>query len=283
MKDSIRESLSYWELYLKMLLVKRKIIPQSVSFGNDRQQYFLYYEPENINSDKVIIWVHGGGWNAGSPKLFDFVGQCAAKNGFRFVSLGYRLSPKNKYPSQIEDICHGYQAAVSFLNRKGADTTQIIISGPSAGAHLSAILCYSKKIQKAFDIDISPVIGFIGVGGPYSFSEKQTLAVRLLLNQLFPQNYDRTQGEPCALMEASAIPMLLIQSRHDGLISYSCAERFYEKAQALGTPCELYSVTDRRNTHSWYTAGMFLETRETNQGLNKFFSWIEQIEKDVHA
>ena len=76
---------------------------------------------------------------------------------------------------------------------------------------------------------------------------------------------------------------LLIQSRHDGLISYSCAERFYEKAQALGNPCELYSVTDRRNTHSWYTAGMFLETRETNQGLNKFFSWIEQIEKDVHA
>ena len=85
----------------------------------------------------------------------------------------------------------------------------------SAGAHLSAILCYSKKIQKAFGIDISPVTEFIGVSASYSFSEKQTLAVRLLLNQLFPKNYDRTQGEPCSPMEASAIPMLLIQSRHD--------------------------------------------------------------------
>ncbi len=277
MKDSIRESLSYWGLYRKIFQVKKMIKPQAVSFGNGRQQYFLYYEPEHIASDKVIIWVHGGGWNAGSPKLFDFVGQCVAKNGYRFFSLGYRLSPKNKYPCQIEDVCIGYQTAITFLKRKGIDHAKIIISGPSAGAHLSAILCYSQKVKAQYGVDLSNVIGFIGVGGPYSFSGKQSLSVRLLLNQLFAKGYDRTQGEPCSLMEKSNIPMLLIQSRHDGLISYSCAEDFYHKAQALGNKCELYSVVDKKNTHSWYTAGMFLETRETNQGLDKFFTWIEKI------
>ncbi len=277
MKDSTRESLSYWGLYMKMLKVKKEIKPQSVSYGNDRQQYFLYYEPNNRTSDKVIVWVHGGGWNAGSPKLFDFVGQCVAGNGCRFLSLGYRLSPKNKYPCQIEDVCDGYKAAIAFLNKKGIDTSKIVMSGSSAGAHLSAILCYSNKIQEQYDVDISHVIGFIGVGGPYSFSGKQSLSVRLLLDQLFAKGYDRTQGEPCALMTKSAIPMLLIQSKHDGLIAYSCAEDFYHKAHALGNPCELYSVVDKKNTHSWYTAGMFLETRETNQGLDKFFTWIEKI------
>lgn len=261
-----------------MFQVKKVVKPHAVSFGNDRQQYFLYYEPTHITSDKVIVWVHGGGWNAGSPKLFDFVGQCASKNGYRFLSLGYRLSPKNKYPCQMEDVCIGYKAAIAFLEQKGIDHSKIIISGPSAGAHLSAILCYSKKVQEQFDVDLSNVIGFIGVGGPYSFSGKQTLSVRLLLNQLFAKGYDRTQGEPCSLMEGSRIPMLLIQSRHDGLISYSCAEDFYHKAQALGNPCELYSVIDKKNTHSWYTAGMFLETREENQGLDKFFTWIENME-----
>lgn len=277
MKDSIRESLSYWGLYMKMLRVKKEIKPQAVSFGSDSHQYFLYYEPQTRTTDKVIIWVHGGGWNAGSPKLFDFVGQCVAKNGCRFVSLGYRLSPKNKYPCQIEDVCHGYQAAITFLNQKGINASKIVISGPSAGAHLSSILCYSKKIQETYDIDISPVIGFIGVGGPYRFSGKDSLSVRLLLDQLFAKGYDRAQGEPCSLIEKSDIPMLLIQSRHDGLISYSCAEDFYKKARNLAIPCELYSVTDKRNTHSWYTAGMFLETRETNQGLDRFFTWIETI------
>lgn len=276
-RDSIRESLSYFGLYRKMHRVKKCMIPESVSFGSHKDQYFLYYEPEHTVSDKIIMWVHGGGWNAGTPKYFDFVGQCVANAGYRFVSIGYRLSPKNKYPCQIEDVCAGYKAALRYLNDKKIDTSKVIVSGPSAGAHLSSILCYSKSVQDTYDVDVSNVVGFIGVGGPYSFSVRTSLSVKLLLNQLFEKNYDRTKGEPCLLMDASDIPMLLIQSRHDGLIDFSCAEEFYNKAVSLGNACELYEVVDKKNTHSWYTAGMFLETREENKGLDKFFSWIEIV------
>lgn len=277
MIDSIRENLSYFSLYRKMLKVKKIVLPEYVSFGKDKQQYFLYYEPEMIISDKIIIWVHGGGWNAGNPRYFDFVGQCVARAGYRFISLGYRLSPKNKYPSQIEDVCLGYKAAIDFLNEKNIDTSKLIVSGPSAGAHLTSIFCYSKKVQEAMNIDISNILGFIGVGGPYSFSVKTSLSVKILLNQLFAREYDRNEGEPCYLMDKNDIPMLLIQSKHDGLINYFCAENFQKKAIEIGNICELYSVTDKKNTHSWYTAGMFLETREENQSLNKFFSWIEEL------
>lgn len=276
MNDSVRESLSYFGLYGKMLQVKKIYKPQIVWFGRDKNQYFLYYDPGKPVSDKVIIWIHGGGWNAGTPKYFDFVGQCAAKAGYRFISLGYRLSPKNKYPCQIEDVCLGFNSALDFLNLKEIDTSKVIVSGSSAGAHLASILCYSEKVQEEFNVDVSKVSGFIGIGGPYSFSGKQSFPVRILLNQLFERNYDRTLGEPCSLMIKSQIPMLLIQSKHDGLIDYSCAELFDEKAKEIGNKCELYSVVDQKNTHSWYTAGMFLETREKNRGLDKFFSWIEQ-------
>ena len=277
MHDSIRDSFSNFRLYRKMLRVKKRMIPESVSFRQDKDQYFLYYEPKHTVSNKIIIWLHGGGWNAGTPKYFDFVGQCVANAGYRFVSIGYRLSPKNKYPCQIEDVCAGYKAALRYLNDKKINTSKVIVSGPSAGAHLSSILCYSKSVQETYDVDVSNVIGFIGVGGPYSFSVHTSLSVKLLLGQLFEKNYDRTKGEPCTLMNESDIPMLLIQSRHDGLIDFSCAERFYEKAVSLGNACELYEVVDKKNTHSWYTAGMFLETREENKGLDKFFSWIETI------
>ncbi len=225
-----------------------------------------------MKSDKVIIWVHGGGWNSGSPKYFDFVGQCVAGAGYRFISLGYRLSPKNKYPCQIEDVCAGYNAALRYLNQKKINTSKVIVSGPSAGAHLSSILCYSKSTQEKYHVDVSNIIGFIGVGGPYSFSVPASLSVKILLDQLFAKDYDRTKGEPCSLMTKNHIPMLLIQSKHDGLINYSCAERFYEKAKSIGNECELYEVIDRKNTHSWYTARMFLETRNENKGLDKFFS-----------
>ena len=278
MNDSLRESLSYFGLYRKMFRIRKKYIPEKVSYGRDREQYFLYYEPDEILSDKIIVWTHGGGWNAGNPKFFDYVGQCVCGQGYRFVSLGYRLSPKYKYPCQIKDVCEAFNSAVSYLKEKGIDVSKIIVAGPSAGAHLTSIMCYSRKVQKKYGVDASNIIGFIGSGGPYSFREDQGLTIKLLLGQLFRKGYDRRKGEPVALMGKSHIPMLLIQSRHDGLLEYACAEDFAARAKELGNVCELYSVTDKKNTHSWYTAGMFMETREENKGLDKFFSWIEEKE-----
>lgn len=277
MNDSLRESLSYFGLYMKMFAVKKTVKPEYISFGEHKDQYFLYYEPTNVISDKIFVWVHGGGWNAGSPKFFDFVGQAMAGYGYRFISIGYRLSPKNKYPCQIEDVCRGYNAAIDYLRSKNADVSKIVVSGPSAGAHLSSILVYNNAIRERMKVDISGVIGFIGVGGPYSFKTKTTTSVKLLLNQLFEKDYNREEGEPCQLMDKSNIPMLLIQSEHDGLIDYSCAEMFIRRALEIGNKCELYSVVDKKNTHSWYTAGMFLESRDKNKGLNKLLSYVESL------
>lgn len=301
MNDYLRESFSYFGLFKKVAKVKKIIEPEYFYFGEDensgvfrdgdkggescaagcddrkKDMYFLYYEPKNVISDKIIVWVHGGGWNAGDPKFFDYVGQCVAGAGYRFVSIGYRLSPKHKYPCQINDVCAGFNAAVNFLRKKNIDTSKIIVSGPSAGAHLTSIMCYSKDIQQANHVDISSIIGYIGFGGPYSFRNDNSLTLKMLLNQLFKKGDDKKIGEPVSLMTKNHIPMLLIQSKHDGIISFACAEDFARKAQDVGNSCEIYSVIDKKNTHSWYTAGLFLEPREENKALDKFFSWIEQL------
>ena len=160
--DYIRENLSYYPIYFRLLFkTKKEFTPERVDYGTDKEQYFLYYEPKERVSDKIVIWIHGGGWNAGNPKFFDYVGQCMARQGYRFVSIGYRLSPKNKYPAQIIDVCNAYNAAIKYLNDKGIDTSRVIVSGPSAGAHLSSILCYSKKVQDEYKADVSNVIGYI--------------------------------------------------------------------------------------------------------------------------
>lgn len=274
MDDFLREKSSYLGIYKKLLTSKKTIKPKCISYGENGSQYFLYYEPDKLSSEKVIIWIHGGGWNTGSPKLFDFVGQAIAKEGYRFISIGYRLSPIFKYPTQIEDVCNAYNAALNYLNDHDIESDKLIITGSSAGAHLGSILVYNNKIQKEMGVDISKVIGFAGIGGPYSFSANTILPVEIMLEQLFAKNYDRTLGEPCSLMDKSEIPALLIQSRHDGLVDFSCAENFYEKAMDLGNNCELYEVIDVKNTHSWYTVGMFLENREENKAFDKLLTWI---------
>ena len=275
MNDYMRESLSYFGLFWRMFRIKKTIKPERVSYGSDKEQYFHYYEPDDVISDKIVFWVHGGGWNSGNPKAFDYVGQCIAGAGYRMISGGYRLSPKFKYPTQIKDVCACYNAAIRYLTGKGIDTSKVIVVGPSAGAHLTSIMCYCKKVQELCHVDISNIIGYVGFGGPYSFRKDQSRTLGILLGMLFKKGYNRRKGEPVSLMSKNHIPMLLIQSRHDGLIEYECAEDFAKKAKELGVDCELYSVEDKKNTHSWYTAGLFMENRQENKGLDKFFSWIE--------
>ena len=278
MIDYIRENLSYYPIFFRLLFkTKKEFTPEFVSYGNDKDQYFLYYEPAYPISDKVVFWIHGGGWNAGDPKFFDYVGQNMARAGYRFVSIGYRLSPKNKYPVQLEDVCCAYNAAIRYLRDKGIDTSRTVVSGPSAGAHLSSIMCYSKDAQDRYNVDISDVIGFAGFGGPYSFRKSATNTLKMLINMLFAKGYDRRQGEPLSLMTKNHIPMLLIQSRHDGLVGFECAEDFADKAKTLGIKCEIYEVEDKRNTHSWYTAGCFLFERSENKTLDRFIGWIEGL------
>ena len=275
MKDYMREMFSYPGLFWRMHRCKKTIIPEAVSYGSDENQYFLYYEPLKPVSEKIIYWVHGGGWNSGTPRIFDYVGQCIAGEGYRMISGGYRLAPKHKYPAQVKDVCACYNAAIKHLEKKGIDTSKVIVVGPSAGAHLTSIMCYCEKVQKLCHVDISNIIGYIGFGGPYSFRDDQTKTISILLSQLFKKGYNRRKGEPVTLMTKNHIPMLLIQSRHDGVIEYGCAEDFAEKAKKVGNECEIYTVEDKKNTHSWYTAGLFLETRKENRGLDMFFSWIE--------
>lgn len=274
--DYIRENLSYYPIFFRLLFkTKKEFTPERVDYGTDKEQYFLYYEPKERVSDKIVIWIHGGGWNAGNPKFFDYVGQYMARAGYRFVSIGYRLSPKNKYPAQIIDVCNAYNAAIKYLNDKGIDTSKVIVSGPSAGAHLSSILCYSKKVQDEYKVDVSNVIGYIGVGGPYSFRKSQSMTLKMLLGMLFAKGYDRTEAEPWSLMTKNHIPMLLIQSRHDGLLEFECAEDLAGKAEMVGNSYEIYEVEDKRNTHSWYTAGYFLFERNESKTLDKYMTWIE--------
>ncbi len=277
MSDYLREMCSYPKLYHKLAKVKKEIVPERVDYGSNKNQYLLHFAPKGDKKDIVVVWVHGGGWNAGTPDEFKYVGQHFAMQGYHCISLGYRLSPKNKYPIQTEDVCKAFNKGIEYLETQGVDCSKVVVTGPSAGAHLSAILCYSKEDQEKYGVNIDKIAGFIGVAGPYYFQGKIIKTVQVLLWQLFSKGYDRTKAEPYSLIARNHIPMLLIHSKHDGLIDFEMSEKFYEKAKELEIKCELYEVTDKINTHSAYSAGMFLETRSTNKALDKLYSWIEGL------
>src|SRR5262245_53951430 len=88
----------------------------------------------------VLVWIHGGGWMAGSRDtgigiLALFVGR-----GYICASIEYRFSSEAVFPAQIHDC----KCAIRFLRAKAKeynlDPDRIGVWGSSAGGHLAALL-----------------------------------------------------------------------------------------------------------------------------------------------
>jgi acetyl esterase/lipase len=88
----------------------------NVSYGGDTAQKMDVYLPEGRSSSrtKVIILIHGGGWNAGNKTdLTYYINLFRNKlPEYAIFNLNYRLvSAVNKFPVQEEDI----RTALNFI------------------------------------------------------------------------------------------------------------------------------------------------------------------------
>lgn len=88
---------------------------------------------ENAPLDKVIIYLHGGGFCIGSINTFRyFTSRLAKATGIKVLYVEYRLAPEHPFPSALEDIISVYQSLLS----QGISSENIIFVGDSAGAGL---------------------------------------------------------------------------------------------------------------------------------------------------
>ncbi|MDF3414561.1 alpha/beta hydrolase [Sulfitobacter sp. M57] len=95
--------------------------------------------PRNLSSDKVVLYLHGGGFVFGSPKVYAaLAGQLAQRLGARVVLPRYRLAPEHIFPAASDDV----RAAWDGLLRSGIAPDRIVIGGDSAGGALTLSLLH---------------------------------------------------------------------------------------------------------------------------------------------
>jgi acetyl esterase/lipase len=112
----------------------------------------------------VMIMIHGGGWRGGdkaSPpivgaKMRHFVG-----HGYIYVSINYRLSPREpasdgiKHPTHAMDCAKAIAWIHDHVAEYGGDPARMHLMGHSAGGHLAAILGINERFLKAHGKDLS--------------------------------------------------------------------------------------------------------------------------------
>jgi monoterpene epsilon-lactone hydrolase len=117
-------------------------------------------ESNRSDRSKTLLYLHGGGYVACSPKTHRPITGFFAQSGFRVFAPDYRLAPENPFPAALDDAVAVWQE----LTRDHVAT----VAGDSAGGNLSLALMLRLKMGghklPAAAALFSPVTDFTGGG-----------------------------------------------------------------------------------------------------------------------
>ena len=117
----------------------------------NRSDYFPADKP-----GPLLIFIHGGYWQMRAKETFSFLASGPLQHGFHVAMIGYTLAPDQTLTGIVDEI----KAGISWLREHapalGGDVQRMIVSGWSAGGHLTA-MC----------LDEPGVVGGVAISGLY--------------------------------------------------------------------------------------------------------------------
>jgi acetyl esterase len=110
----------------------------------------LYTPARSAETLPVLVYLHGGGWVAGSVATHDpFCRLLSEAAGVIIASVEYRLAPEHPHRAALEDAVTAVHWAAHNAAQWGGDADRLAVGGDSSGGHLAAVaanrLCATRE------------------------------------------------------------------------------------------------------------------------------------------
>lgn len=249
------------------------LLPRGVRVEPSREDALPgeWLHPRDARSDAALLYFHGGGFIAGSPRGHrSFTAWLAARSGLSVCSLDYRLAPEHPYPAGLDDCV----AAVRALRARGL---RLVLGGDSAGAQLA--IATTLRLRAAGEpmpeglLLVCPVTDFTDASESlrYNAEREPLLGLRHraetwrlyagdtpYTDPLLSPVYADLRGLPPMIVEASRMEVL-----------WDDARRFVEAAQRAGVTVEFHPQDGL--AHDWQL--MVPLTPEANASVRRLGRW----------
>lgn len=206
------------------------------------------YLPQGVSNFPTVLWIHGGAWAFGDRKQETDLARRFAERGIGMAVMSYRLSPGTwadpkltegiQHPEHPRDASRALRWVIDHAKEYGIDTKKIIISGYSAGGHMSALLCTDETYFKEVNLGFKDVAGAVPVAGGYDIAayyqthlkeNGKAMADSHVLGVFGPEE-TLPQTSPTAFLQKKSLPMLVISESQ----TYDYTKLFEDKVKALG-------------------------------------------------
>ena len=214
------------------------------------------YIPKNLpKPPPIILWVHGGGWEAGNKETPPVL--AVTRVGFALASIDYRLSQQAIFPAQIFDC----KAAVRWLRAHAADYHldggRIGAMGASAGGHLVALLgttAGDAQLEGAEGVTgvssaVQAVVDYFGptdlldIGRDANWKQDIKNPVSALLGgSVASKSDDARLASPVFHVTSQACPFFIVQGDQDPIVPYTQSVELNDALTKAGVASQLILV-----------------------------------------
>lgn len=116
------------------------------------------YSPDDPNG-KVFVHFHGGGIVEGSKEDCEDLMFHMANQGYVMINANYSLYPNTKFPDFLIEAAHAVKYAYDNVSKN------VYISGQSAGAYITMMLCMNKEYLNSVGLSPLDIKGYVSDSG----------------------------------------------------------------------------------------------------------------------
>lgn len=109
----------------------------------------------------TLLFIHGGYWQNRAKEVFAMFAEGPMAHGINVALIGYTLAPDATLDEIVAEIHAGIDHLAGQLPALGADAGGIVVSGWSAGGHLTAMALSNPRVRAGMAIsgiyDLEPI------------------------------------------------------------------------------------------------------------------------------
>ncbi|MGZ5842771.1 MAG: alpha/beta hydrolase [Xanthobacteraceae bacterium] len=109
----------------------------------------------------TVLFIHGGYWQMRAKEVFAICAAGPLAHGINVAMIGYTLAPDATLDEIVAEIHQGLDFLAGELPALGGDASRIVVSGWSAGGHLTAMALSHARVKAGMAIsgiyDLEPI------------------------------------------------------------------------------------------------------------------------------
>ena len=109
----------------------------------------------------TLLFIHGGYWQTRAKEVFTLIAKGPMAHGINVALIGYTLAPDATLDEIVAEIHQGIDFLAGQLPALGGDPGGIVVSGWSAGGHLTSMALSHPKVKAGMAIsgiyDLEPI------------------------------------------------------------------------------------------------------------------------------